>query len=163
MDYLPGQGHGYGAYAAVMTASESGRRSLPIPQTQDDGLNLYDELIMIEPGIPFQIHSGFEEIGFDPRTHTGILKKFQLLDFDAGLGRDILLGGQDPQTGFHYVAIHDLEIIIVQGTPTPFHFPNSDHSEQFWGEMHVIEEENGLSIIVIPQAPYVESYWDERK
>lgn len=161
MEFPVDQGHPYGAYAAVMIASEGRQKSLPLPVTQIDGLqglDYFDGDIYIEPGVPFQIHEGFVGISFDPRTHPGIIEQLRFLDYDAGLGRDILLGGQDPETGLWYIRIDDLEIIDVQGVPTPFHFPHRDRSEQFWGEAHIIDEEDSVTIVLIPQAPYVENY-----
>lgn len=157
MEYPVDQGHPYGAYAAVMAASERINPRLPI-QIHNNGLYLYDGEVDIQPGIEYQVHEGFIDENFDPRTHPGIIEKFRFLDLGAGLGRDILFGGQDRDTGLWYLEIKDLEIINVQGVPTPFHFPHKDYSDRFWGEAHILEGTDGLTIILVPQAPYVENY-----
>lgn len=158
MEYTVQQGHEYGAYAAVMAASEQTHRWLPKPEIRTDGLELFDGEISIKPEVPFQFYHGFIQIGFDVKTHPGIMQKFRYLDYNAGLGRDIVLGQQHPDTGLWYIGVRDLEIVNVQGVLTPFHFPHHCASEEFWGEAHIVEEEDGVGLILLPQASYTESY-----
>ncbi len=158
MEYPVEDGHPNGAYAAVSIASELTRTRLPLPNIHTDGLDLFDGEVYIEPGIPFQVHKGYAPVEFDTRTHPGIAEKYRYLDHDAGLGREILLGGQDPETGLWYIGIKDLEIILVKDVPTPFHFPHKDYAEAFWGEVHILEEQQGSTLILLLEAPYVETY-----
>jgi hypothetical protein len=152
MEYPVEQVHPFSAFAAQTAATEQQGPGLPFG-IYDTGLCMYDGDIDILPGTVYQFHEGYHADEFDPATHPGLIERYRRIDLETGLGREILIGVQDPNTGLWDITVRDLDIILVQSVAEPFHFPQKHYHHRFWGEAHIAGGNDGYTIILVPESP----------